>query len=132
MIEIDRRVNYSITYRGVGPPVVELPPVEELLARVPRQLAFLLLPRELLSEAAQVAAVLIQEAVLQLHIFRARHCSTAPFGFNNPMLAPPLLSTPMRMDETVRTQFGPDYTSFLGAARADKPRNLYLIPFVLH
>ena len=43
-----------------------------------------------------------------------------------------MLSTPMRMDETVRTQFGPDYTSFLGAARADKPRNLYRNPFVLH
>ena len=72
MIEIDRRVNNSITYRGVGPPVVELPPVEELLARVPRQLALLLLPRELLPEAAQVAAVLVQEAVLQLLVFRAR------------------------------------------------------------
>ena len=71
MIEIDRRVNNSITYRGVGPPVVELPPVEELLARVPRQLAFLLLPRELLPEVAQVAAVLVQETVLQLHVFRA-------------------------------------------------------------
>ena len=64
MIKIDRRVNNSITYRGVGPPVVELPLVEELLARVPRQLAFLLLPRELLLEAAHVAAVLVREAVL--------------------------------------------------------------------
>ena len=125
MIEIDRRVNNSITYRGIGPPIVELPPVEELLARVPRQLAFLLLPRELLPEAAQVAAVLVQEAVIQLHVFRARHCSTG-------LLAPPLLSTPMRMDETVRTQFSPDYSRFLGSARADKPRNLYQIPFVLH
>ena len=53
MIEIGRRVNNSITYRGVGPPVVELLPVEEFLARVPRQLAFLLLPQELLPEAAQ-------------------------------------------------------------------------------
>ena len=61
---------------------MELPPVEELLARVPRQLALLLLPRELLPEAAQVAAVLVQEAVLQLHVFRARHCSTVPLGFN--------------------------------------------------
>ena len=46
--------------------------MEELLARVPRQLAFLLLPRELLLEAAQVAAVLVQETVLQLLVFRAR------------------------------------------------------------
>ena len=65
-------MNDSITYRRVGPPIVELPPVEELLARVPRQLAFLLLPRELLPEAAQVAAVLVQETVLQLHVFRAQ------------------------------------------------------------
>ena len=72
MIEIDRRVNNSITYRGIEPPVVELPPVEELLARVPRQLALLLLPRELLPEAAQVATVLVQEAILQLLVFRAR------------------------------------------------------------
>jgi len=43
-----------------------------------------------------------------------------------------MLSTPMPMDETVRTQFSPDYSRFLGSARADKPRNLYQIPFVLH
>jgi len=60
------------TYRGIGPSVVQLPPVEELLARVPRQLAFLLLPRELPPEAAQVAAVLVQEAVLQLLVLPGR------------------------------------------------------------
>jgi hypothetical protein len=57
---------HGTTYRGIGPSVVQLPPVEELLAGVPRQLAFLLLPRELPPEAAQVAAVLVQEVVLQL------------------------------------------------------------------
>ena len=61
-----------VTYRGIGPSVVQLPPVEELLARVPRQLAFLLLPRELPPEAAQVAAVLVQEAVLQLLVHPGR------------------------------------------------------------
>jgi hypothetical protein len=50
---------------------VELPPVQELLARVPRQLALLLLLGEVSPQAAQVAAVLVQEAALELLVLRA-------------------------------------------------------------
>jgi hypothetical protein len=55
------------TYRWVGPSVVQLPPVQEPLARLPRQPAalLLLLPGELPPEASQVAAVLVQELALQ-------------------------------------------------------------------
>jgi hypothetical protein len=59
------------TYRRIGPSVVQLPPVQELLARVPRQLAFLLLLGEVPPEAAKVAAVLVQEVALQLLVLRA-------------------------------------------------------------
>jgi hypothetical protein len=50
---------------------VELPPVQELLARVPRQLALLLLLGEVPPEAAQVAAVLVQEVALELLVVGA-------------------------------------------------------------
>jgi hypothetical protein len=50
---------------------VELPPVEELLARLPRQLALLLFLGEVPPEAAQVAAVLVQEVALELLVLCA-------------------------------------------------------------
>lgn len=58
-------------YRRVGPLVVQLPPVQQLLPRLLGELPFLLPLGELLAKAAQVAAVLPQKLVLELLVLGA-------------------------------------------------------------
>jgi len=60
------------TYRRIRPFVVQLPPTEEFLAGFFGKLPFLLFLGELLLKTTQVAAVLLQEMVLQLSVFRSR------------------------------------------------------------
>lgn len=59
------------TYRRIGPLVVQLPPVQQLLPGFLGELPFLLPLGELLAEAAQVAAVLPQKLVLELLVLGA-------------------------------------------------------------
>lgn len=62
---------YIGSYRWIGPLVVQLPPVQQLLPGLLGKLAFLLPLGELLPEAAQVAAVLPQKLVLELLVLGA-------------------------------------------------------------
>uniref|UniRef100_A0A0E0GT75 Uncharacterized protein n=1 Tax=Oryza nivara TaxID=4536 RepID=A0A0E0GT75_ORYNI len=58
--------------RRVRPPVMELPPGEQLLPRLLGELPFLPLLRQLLPQASQVAAVLPQQVPLQRFVVGAR------------------------------------------------------------
>jgi len=58
-------------YRRIGPLVVQLPPVQQLLPGLLGELPFLLPLGELLTKATQVAAVFPQKLVLELLVLGA-------------------------------------------------------------